>query len=117
MAGIDTRYLEFWRGAWMVCVAQRQGKRKDGSPKIVKRRRSLHTASLREAQRLRWGVVAELKQTILSPNDDPASWRSARAASHARAASDLSGEPYGPVDAALSDRLDFIERQQGETTT
>ena len=55
MGGTDPRYLEFHHGSWRVVV----GWRVNG--KIVKARRSLGTSSLREAQRRRWAVVAELK--------------------------------------------------------
>jgi hypothetical protein len=51
----DTRYLEQHHGSWRVVV----GYRVNG--KMVKARRSQGTSSLREAQRRRWAVVAELK--------------------------------------------------------
>jgi hypothetical protein len=55
MGGTDHRYLEFHHGSWRVVVAWRE------KGKVVKLRRSLGTSSLREAQRGRWAVVAELK--------------------------------------------------------
>jgi hypothetical protein len=95
----DQRYLELHHGSWRVVVGYRHGGR------VIKLRRSLHTASLREAQRLRWPVVAELKTGMVSEADEADAWKAALAAS--------TGEPYDPVDAALSDRLDAIERQHG----
>jgi hypothetical protein len=72
--GSDTRYIELNHGKWRVVVGQREGGR------IVKLQRSLGTASLREAQRLRWPVVAELKALMAGKAQgqltDPAeAWR------------------------------------------
>jgi hypothetical protein len=53
--GSDTRFIELNHGTWRAVVGQREGGR------VVKLQRSLGTSSLREAQRLRWPVVAELK--------------------------------------------------------
>jgi hypothetical protein len=50
-------------------------------------------------------VVAELKAGMVSEADEADAWKAALAAS--------TGEPYDPVDAALSDGLDAIERQHG----
>jgi hypothetical protein len=96
----DQRYLELHHGSWRVVV----GYRHDG--RVIKLRRSLHTASLREAQRLRWPVVAELKAGVPEGLEAEAdAWKAALAA--------YTCEPYDPVDAALSDRLHAIERQHG----
>jgi hypothetical protein len=50
----DTRYLELHQGLWRVVVTAPR-------PSKERLKRSLGTASLREAQRRRWAVVAELK--------------------------------------------------------
>jgi hypothetical protein len=103
--GSDRRFLDLNHGTWRVVV----GHRVNG--KIVKLQRSLGTSSLRDALRLRWPVVAELKARLAGKGpartDDAEGWREAMAAS--------TGEPYDPTDAALSDHLDRLERQQGTT--
>jgi hypothetical protein len=103
--GSDRRFLEINHGKWRVVV----GRRVNG--KVVKLQRSLGTSSLRDALRLRWPVVAELKARLAGKGpartDDAEGWREAMAAS--------TGEPYDPTDAALSDHLDRLERQQGTT--
>jgi hypothetical protein len=83
-----------------VVVGHREG------GKVVKARRSLGTASLREAQRLRWAVVAELKASPSSthPIDDPESWKAAL--------KDNAGG-WGDPEAALSDHLDRLEAKHG----
>jgi integrase len=111
MTATDHRYLERIKGRWRVAVAVPHPLHAQLGTKL---KRSLHTASLREAQRLRWPVVAELKATIATIPESPASpdeaeaWRAALAAS--------TGEPCDPVEAveaALSDHLDRVERQHG----
>jgi site-specific recombinase XerC len=102
MAGRDTRYLEFHKGKWRIAVAVPRPLHHQLGTKL---KRSLGTASLREAQRLRWPVVAELKATITTaPNthreDEAEAWRTALAAS--------SGGPYDPVKDTLHDHLDAM---------
>ena len=96
MGAQDRRFLELHHGSWRCVVGQRVGGR------IVKARRSLGTASLREAQRLRWPIVAELKASITSPSGptDADAWKAAMAAS--------TGEPDDPTEAVLYDHLDTI---------
>jgi len=80
----DTRYLEKHQDLWR-CVV---GYRREG--KVIKVRRSLGTASLREAQRLRWPIVAALKAgvatTSSSSTDEAEAWKAALAVS--------TGSPY-----------------------
>jgi integrase len=94
----DTRYLEKHQDLWR-CVV---GYRREG--KVIKVRRSLGTASLREAQRLRWPIVAALKAgvatTSSSSTDEAEAWKAALAVS--------TGSPYDPTVATLSDHLDAI---------
>jgi hypothetical protein len=106
----DTRYIELNHGKWRCVVGQREGGR------IVKLQRSLGTASLREAQRLRWPVVAELKALVAGkaqgqPTDSAEAWRAALAAGD--------GGPDDPAPHLLSDHLDAlrgdpIATEQGE---
>jgi hypothetical protein len=97
----DTRYLEFHRGKWRVAVAIPRSLHTQLGTKL---KRSLGTASLREAQRLRWAVVAELKAKLASgpshPSDDAEAWKAAVAAS--------TGEPDDPTEAALADHLEAL---------
>jgi hypothetical protein len=67
----DTRYLEQHHGSWRVVVGWRV------AGKVVKARRSLGTSSLREAQRRRWAVVAELK-ALTHPNPLDSTQRAAQ---------------------------------------
>jgi integrase len=97
----DTRYLEKHQDLWR-CVV---GYRRDG--KVIKLRRSLGTASLREAQRLRWPIVAELKAsasgaqgTAAARTDEAEAWRAALAAS--------TGEPHDPTKLLLHDHLEAL---------
>jgi hypothetical protein len=95
----DRRYLQFHHGSWYVVVGHREG------GKVVKARRSLHTASLREAQRLRWGIVGELKAQPSQPHqphpiDDPESWKAALAAGD--------GGPNDPTPYLLHDQLEAL---------
>jgi hypothetical protein len=99
MRGSDTRYIELNHGKWRVVVGQREGGR------IVKLQRSLGTASLREAQRLRWPVVAELKALIAGKTRGQ-STESAEARRAALAAGD-SG-PDDPAPYLLHDHLDAV---------
>ena len=98
----DTRYLEQHQGLWRVVVGHRE------NGKVVKARRSLGTASLREAQRLRWGVVAAMKAggPTLHPINDPETWRAALEAS--------TGEPDDPTGLLLHDHLEALEEKHGE---
>jgi hypothetical protein len=99
----DTRYLQKHQGLWRVSVGYRDG------GKVVKLRRSLGTASLREAQRLRWPIVAEFKASITNTtttHDEAEAWRAALAAS--------SGEPLDQIDYAFSEHLDRLEAKHGE---
>jgi integrase len=98
----DTRYLEKHQGLWRVVVGHRE------NGKVVKARRSLGTASLREAQRLRWGVVAAMKAggPTLHPINDPETWRAALEAS--------TGEPDDPTGLLLHDHLEALEAKHGE---
>jgi integrase len=98
----DTRYLEQHQGLWRVVVGHRE------NGKVVKARRSLGTASLREAQRLRWGVVAAMKAggPTLHPINDPETWRAALEAS--------TGEPDDPAGLLLHDHLEALEAKHGE---
>jgi integrase len=89
--GKDHRYIQFHHGSWYVVVGHREGGR------VVKARRSLGTASLRDAQRMRWPIVAELKAR--TPRDDAEAWRSAL--------KDNAGG-WGDPEAALSDHLDRL---------
>jgi integrase len=98
----DHRYLERIKGnRWRVTVSVPKPLHTQLGTKL---KRSLHTSSLRDAQRLRWPVVAELKSLIagkgLSPMDEADAWKAALATS--------SGEPYDPTEAALSDQLDAM---------
>jgi hypothetical protein len=97
--GSDRRFLELNHGTWRVVV----GRRVNG--KVVRLQRSLGTSSLRDAQRLRWPIVAELKTVLhkggqLRPIDDPETWRAALAA--------RDGGPDDPTPYALSDHLDAL---------
>jgi hypothetical protein len=76
-------------------------------PSTGRLKRSLGTASLREAQRLRWPIVAELKASAsgaqgmaAARTDEAEAWKAALAAS--------SGGRYDPVRHALGDHLDAI---------
>jgi hypothetical protein len=89
------------------------GWRQDG--KVVKARRSLGTSSLREAQRRRWAVVAELKaactQVGLRSTQDAEAWRAALAAGD--------GSRDDPTPYLFHDHLDAlrgdpIATEQGE---
>jgi hypothetical protein len=97
----DTRYLEFHRGKWRVAVAIPRPLHGQLGTKL---KRSLGTASLREAQRLRWAVVAELKAKLASgpshPRDDADAWKAAMAAN--------TGEPDDPTESTLYDHLDAM---------
>ena len=97
----DRRYLQFHHGSWYVVVGHREG------GKVVKARRSLHTASLREAQRARWGVVAGLKASppSIHPIDDPETWRATLDAGD--------GGPDDPTPILLHDHLEALEEKQG----
>jgi hypothetical protein len=101
----DTRYLEQHHGSWRVVV----GWRVDG--KVVKARRSLGTSSLREAQRRRWAVVAELKASPPSvhPIDDPETWKADLAAGD--------GGPDDDTPSVLSDHLERLEAKHGTAST
>ena len=103
VGGTDHRYLEFHHGSWRVVV----GWRVNG--KIVKARRSLGTGSLREAQRRRWAVVAELKAGGTVSRDSPAQgadgWRAALAAGD--------GSPDDPTPILFHDHLEALEAKQG----
>jgi integrase len=98
----DTRYLEKHQNLWRCIVGYRQG------GKVIKLRRSLGTASLREAQRLRWRVVSELKAGAHGAQkgapgrseEEADAWRAVLAAS--------SGEPHDPVQRALHDHLEAL---------
>jgi integrase len=94
----DTRYLEKHQGLWRVVV----GYRHEG--KVIKLRRSLGLGSLREAQRMRWPVVAQLKARLAGKaptrTDEAEAWREAMAAGD--------GGPDDPTRHALSDHLDAI---------
>ena len=96
----DTRYLEKHQGLWRVVVAAPR-------PSTGRLKRSLGTASLREAQRLRWPIVAELKASAsgaqgmaAARTDEAEAWKAALAAS--------SGGRYDPVRHALGDHLDAL---------
>jgi integrase len=94
----EHHYLEWHHGSWRAVV----GYRVDG--KVVKLRRSLGTGSLREAQKLRWAVVAELKASMKTV---PTGWHaSADAWKTALAAS--SGGPDDPTPILLHDHLDAL---------
>jgi hypothetical protein len=100
--GSDTRYIELNHGKWRVVVGQREGGR------IVKLQRSLGTASLREAQRLRWPVVAELKALIAGKTrgqstESAEAWRAALAAGDS-----------GPDDPAPYLRHDHLDAVRGD---
>jgi hypothetical protein len=108
----DTRYLEFHRGKWRVAVAIPRPLHAQLGTKL---KRSLGTASLREAQHRRWAVVAELKAQLASnpshPVDDAEAWKAALKAS--------TGEPDYPTESVLHDHLDAIRgdpiaTEQGE---
>jgi hypothetical protein len=102
----DTRYLEFHRGKWRVAVAIPRPLHGTLGTKL---KRSLHTTSLREAQRLRWPIVAELKVRLASPAlhpiDDPEAWKAALAAGD--------GGPDDDTPLVLSDHLDRLEAKHG----
>jgi hypothetical protein len=107
----DTRYLEKHQGLWRVVVAAPR-------PSTGRLKRSLGTASLREAQRLRWPIVAELKAsasgaqgTAAAHTDEAEAWRAALAAGD--------GGPDDPTPYLLHDHLDAlrgdpIATEQGE---
>jgi hypothetical protein len=97
--GSDTRYIELNHGKWRVVVGQRE----DG--RIVKLQRSLGTSSLREAQRLRWPVVAELK-ALIGAKARGQSTESAEAWRAALAAGD--GGPDDPTPHLLHDHLEAL---------
>jgi hypothetical protein len=94
----DTRYLEKHQGLWRVVV----GYRHEG--KVIKLRRSLGLGSLREAQRMRWPVVAQLKARLAGKaptrTDEADAWRAALAAGD--------GGPDDQTPQLLSDHLDAI---------
>jgi site-specific recombinase XerD len=93
----DTRYLEKHQGLWRVVVAAPR-------PSKGRLKRSLGTASLREAQRLRWPVVAELKAELVGKApahvDEAEAWKAALAAGD--------GGPDDPTPHLLHDHLDAI---------
>jgi integrase len=93
----DTRFLEQHHGSWRVVVGWRVNGR------VVKARRSLGTSSLREAQRRRWAVVAELKSTVCPDGGQPA-----QDADGWRAALKDNAGGWGDVDAAFGDTLDRL---------
>jgi hypothetical protein len=106
MGSKDTRYLELHQGLWRVVVAAPR-------PSTARLKRSLGTSSLREAQRRRWAVVAELKaQTVQTSGDaDAEAWRAALAAGD--------GSPNDPTPYLFHDHLDAlrgdpIATEQGE---
>jgi integrase len=99
-ASADTRYLEKHQGLWRVVVAAPR-------PSTGRLKRSLGTASLREAQRLRWPIVAELKASAngaqgmaAARTDEAEAWKAALAAS--------TGGRDDQVRHALSDHLDAL---------
>jgi hypothetical protein len=97
--GSDRQFLDLNHGTWRVVV----GRRVNG--KVVKLQRSLGTSSLRDAQRLRWPIVAELKTVLHKggqphPIDDPETWKAALDAGD--------GGPDDQTPHALSDHLDAI---------
>jgi hypothetical protein len=99
----DHRYLEWIKGnRWRVTVSVPKPLHKQLGTKL---KRSLHTSSLRDAQRLRWPIVAELKSLIagkgLLSTDEADAWKAAMATS--------TGEPYDPTEAAFSDHLDRLQ--------
>jgi hypothetical protein len=98
--GKDRRYIQFHHGSWYVVVGHREG------GKVIKARHSLGTANLREAQKRRWPVVAELKARLASGNPSSAAHEEADAWRAALAAGD--GGPDDPTPLALSDHLDAI---------
>jgi len=98
----DHRYLERIKGnRWRVTVSVPKPLHGQLGTKL---KRSLHTSSLRDAQRLRWPIVAELQSIIggkaPTPDATADAWREAMAAS--------TGEPYDPTEAAFSDHLDRL---------
>jgi hypothetical protein len=106
MGSKDTRYLELHQGLWRVVVAAPR-------PSTARLKRSLGTSSLREAQRRRWAVVAELKaQTVQTSGDaDAEAWRAVLAAGD--------GSPNDPTPYLFNDHLDAlrgdpIATEQGE---
>jgi integrase len=93
----DRRYLEWHHGSWRVVVGWRQ------EGKIVKARRSLGTGSLREAQRLRWAVVAELKASmpkVATMDTEADAWKAALAAGD--------GGPNDQTPLLLHDHLEAL---------
>ncbi|HEY1865306.1 MAG TPA: DUF6538 domain-containing protein, partial [Roseiarcus sp.] len=113
VSGQQQRYLENHRGLWRVVVAVPKALAPTLGPRL---KRSLGTGSLREANAKKWAVVAEFKSLITAQGKGPGlnarlteeaeAWQKAVAAS--------SGGPYDPVEGALSDRLDTIEREHGK---
>jgi hypothetical protein len=94
----DRRYLELHHGSWRVVIGHREG------GKVIKLKRSLGTASLREAQRLRWPVVAQLKvlarrQSVGGQPADAEAWKAALKANTGG---------WGDPEAALADHLDRL---------
>jgi hypothetical protein len=99
-ASHDHRYLERIKGnRWRVTVSVPKPLHTQLGTKL---KRSLHTSSLRDAQRLRWPIVAELQGIISrgAPRDDAEAWKAAMAAS--------TGEPDDPTELILHDHLDDI---------
>src|ERR1700722_778349 len=105
MGSKDTRYLELHQGLWRVVVAAPR-------PSTARLKRSLGTSSLREAQRRRWAVVAELKaQTVQTSGDGGAeAWRAALAAGDG-SRDDPAPLFHDHLDALLGDP---IATEQGE---
>jgi hypothetical protein len=107
MGSNDTRYLELHQGLWRVVVAAPR-------PSTARLKRSLGTSSLREAQRRRWAVVAELKAVGANPiasTPDAEAWRAALAAGD--------GSRDDPTPYLFHDHLDAlrgdpIATEQGE---
>jgi integrase len=104
----DQRYLELHQRLWRVVVAAPR-------PSTKRLKRSLGTASLREAQRLRWPIVAEFKAELASEGlannvslatGEVEAWRAALAAS--------TGEPLDATEGAFSDHLDRLTMLRGE---
>jgi hypothetical protein len=109
----DTRYLELHRGKWRVAIAIPRPLHAQLGTKL---KRPLGTSSLRDAQRLRWPVVAELKALVEGKaqgqsTDSAEAWGAALAAGDGGLDDQI---PYLLHDHLDTLRGDPIATEQGE---
>ncbi|WP_260693848.1 DUF6538 domain-containing protein [Rhizobium leguminosarum] len=102
----DRMFLELHGNQWRVVVNVPKKLRAELGTKLKK---SLGTDSLKEANRLKWDVIAELKATIAHAENPSLSLETARAVSHQQAmqkAIDFAEQRKGAFDPVLRDEID-----------